>query len=66
MVVMKKYPDAEIRYLAGKQILTRGEKITDNAIGFLTYAPFGIPNLLNSIKNADKEFYLVNQSNSLW
>lgn len=62
MVVMKKYPDAEIRYLAGKQILTRGEKITDNVIGFLTYAPFGIPKLLNSIKNADKEFYLVNQS----
>lgn len=62
MVVRKKYPDAEIHYLAGKQILTRGEKITDNAIGFLTDAPFGIPEFLNGIKNADKEFYLVNQS----
>lgn len=62
MAVMKKYPDAEIHCLAGKQILTRGEKITDNVIGFLTDAPFGIPEFLNGIKNLDKEFYLVNQS----
>lgn len=34
----------------------------DNAIGFLTDAPFGIPDILNGFKNADKEFYLVNQS----
>lgn len=52
----------EIHCLLGKQILTKGEKITDNVIGFLTDAPFGIPEFLNSIKNADKEFYLVNQS----
>lgn len=45
-----------------KQILTKAEKIMDNAIGFLTDAPFGIPEVLNSIKNTDKEFYLVNQS----
>lgn len=62
LIVMKKYPDAEIHCLTGKQILTRGEKITDNIIGFFTDAPFGIPDLLNSIKNTDKEFYLVNQS----
>ena len=62
MVVMEKYPNAEIHGLLGKQILTKGEKITDNAIGFLTGAPFGIPEVLNSIKNTDKEFYLVNQS----
>lgn len=62
LVVMEKYPDAEIHGLMGKQILTRGEKITDYAIGFLTAAPFGIPEFLNGIKNADKEFYLVNQS----
>ena len=61
MAVIAKYPNAEIHYLMGKQILTRGEKIADNAIGFLTDAPFGIPEFLNGIKNADKEFYLVNQ-----
>ena len=62
MIVMEKYPNAEIHGLLGKQILTKGEKIMDNAIGFLTDAPFGIPEVLNSIKNTDKEFYLVNQS----
>ena len=62
MVVMEKYPDAEIHCLSGKQISTKGEKIADHTIGFLTNAPFGIPEFLNGIKNADKEFYLVNQS----
>ena len=62
MVVAEKYPDAEIHCLIGKQISTRGEKITDHAIGVLTNAPFGIPEFLNGIKNADKEFYLVKQS----
>lgn len=61
-IVMEKYPNAEIHGLIGKQILTKGEKITDNIIGFFTNAPFGIPEFLNSIKNADKEFYLVYQS----
>lgn len=61
MVVMEKYPNAEIHGLLGKQMLTKGEKITNNAIGFLADAPFGIPDFLNGINNADKEFYLVNQ-----
>lgn len=61
MVVTEKYPDAEIHCLMGKQALTKGEKITDNIIGFLTGAPFGIPEFLNGMNNADKEFYLVNQ-----
>lgn len=62
LVVMEKYPDAEIHCLMGKQILTKGEKAVDHAIGFLTTAPFGIPEVLNGIKNAEKEFYLVNQA----
>lgn len=61
-IVKEKYPNAEIHYLMGKQIPTKAEKITDNLIGFLTDAPFGIPDILNGFKNADKEFYLVNQS----
>lgn len=62
MVVMGKYPNAEIHGLLAKQILTKGEKMMDNAIGFLSDAPFEIPELLNGIKNTDKEFYLVHQS----
>lgn len=62
IIVMEKYPDAEIHCLTGKQILSRGEKVTDNAIGWLTTASFGIPDFINGIKNVDKEFYLVNQA----
>ena len=31
----------------------------DNLLGFFTDAPFGTPDLINSFKNMDKEFYLV-------
>lgn len=61
MVVMEKYPDSDIHYLIAKQLLTKGEKVIDNLLGFLTAAPFGIPDVINGIKNTDKEFYLVNQ-----
>ena len=58
-VIREKFPDAEIHTLLGKQKLTKGEKVVDNALGFLTSAPFGVPDLINSLKNLDKEFYLV-------
>lgn len=58
-IVMEKYPDAEIHYLMGEQILTKEEKVVDNLLGFLTDASFGIPDIINGLKNIDKEFYLV-------
>lgn len=61
MVVAEKYPDADIHYLMAKQIPTKNERIINNLIGFLTDAPFGIPDLINGIKNTDKEFYLVDK-----
>lgn len=61
-VIQKMFPDAEIQTLIGKIKLTKGEKVVDNALGFLTDAPFGIPEFINSIKNLDKEFYLVNKN----
>lgn len=64
MAVKHKYPDAEIYMLLGEQINTKAEKIIDNVIGFLTTAPFGIPQIINGFKNIDKEFYLVNQSDA--
>ena len=60
-VIREKYPDAEIHTLIGKAKLTKGEKVIDNALGFFTDAPFGIPDLINSFKNMDKEFYIVMQ-----
>lgn len=61
MIVMDKYPGSDIHYLMAKQLLTKGEKVIDNLVGFLTDAPFGIPDIVNGIKNTDKEFYLVMQ-----
>lgn len=61
MAVKQKFQNAEIYMLFGEQINTKSEKIIDNAIGFLTDAPFGIPQIINGFKNIDKEFYLVNQ-----
>ncbi len=57
--VRERFPDAEIHTLLGKQKLTRAERIIDNAVGILTDAPFGIPELISGVKNLEKEFYLV-------
>ena len=61
-VIRSKYPDAVIYPLLGKIKLTKREKIIDNVLGFFTDAPFGTPDIINSFKNADKEFYLVELS----
>lgn len=58
MVVRNKYPNAEIHYLIGKQLAAKSEKVIDNVIGFLTDAPFGLPDIINGMKNTDKEFFL--------
>lgn len=60
-IIREKYPDAVINTLLGKLKLGKNEKIIDNTLGFLTSAPFGIPDFINEVKNLDKEFYLVNQ-----
>ena len=57
--VRDKFPGTKIYTLLGEMKLTKSEKVIDNALGFLTDAPFGIPALINGMKNPDKEFYLV-------
>ena len=58
-VIREKFTDAEIHTLLGKLRLTKSEKVIDNLLGFFTDSPFGTPELINSFKNIDKEFYLV-------
>ena len=60
-VIYEKYPNAEIHTLLGKLKLTKSEKVIDNMLGFFTEAPFGMPDLINGLKNLDKEFYLVTE-----
>ncbi|MBQ0038319.1 MAG: helix-turn-helix transcriptional regulator [Clostridiales bacterium] len=58
-IVRERYPDAQINGLMMKQKNTKEEKIIDNLLGFLTPTPFGVPEVINGVKNLDKEFYLV-------
>lgn len=58
-IVLEKFRDSEIHGLIAKQILTKSERAIDNVLGFLTDAPFGIPEFLNDVKNTDKAYYLV-------
>lgn len=59
MVVRSKYPNAKIRFLTGKQIETKSEKIIDYAIMFFLDGPLGVPEIINGMKNTDKDYYLV-------
>jgi transcriptional regulator with XRE-family HTH domain len=59
MVVRTKYPNAEIYDLVAHQILTKGEKVLDWALG-LTFSSFGAPQTVHDMENVDKKFYLVN------
>ncbi len=58
-IVREKYPEAEIMTLMPQKVLTKGEKIIDNILGWFTSAPFGTPDLINSIKLVGNEYYLV-------
>ncbi len=58
-IVREKYPTAEIMTLIPQKVLTKGEKVVDNLLGWLTDAPFGTPDLINSIKLLGCEYYLV-------
>lgn len=60
-IVREKYPDAKINPLLAETKLTKGEKVVDNLLGFLTDAGFGIPRVLNDIKSVDQQYYLVEQ-----
>lgn len=59
-VVREKFCGGEIHGLLAKQIPTKKERVIDNVLGFLTDAPFGIPEFINDVKNTDKAYYLVN------
>lgn len=60
-IVMSRYPEAEIHYLVVRQKLTKSEKVVDNLLGWLTPAPFGIPDMLNSLK-LQGNYYLVTKN----
>lgn len=58
-IVKEKYPGCEIHLLSGRQLPTKSEKVIDNLLGFLTDAPFGIPDMINSVRNTNREYFLA-------
>ena len=50
--------DEDNRRFVPDEVFETVEEAADT-VGFLTDAPFGIPQFINGIKNLDKEFYLV-------
>lgn len=58
-IIREKFPDSEIMTLLPRKKLTKSEKTIDNLLGFLTTAPFGVPDFINSMKLVGNEYYLV-------
>lgn len=63
-LMREQFPEAKICTLLGRPELTKTEKIVDNALGFLTPAPFGVPEFIKSVKHLDREYYLVEREDS--
>lgn len=63
-LMRERFPEANICTLLGRPELTKTEKIVDNALGFLTPAPFGVPEFIKSVKHLDREYYLVEREDS--
>ena len=59
-----KFPDAKICTLLGRPELANDEKVVDNTLGILTPVPFGTPEYMKSVRQIDKDFYLVERENT--
>ncbi len=58
-IVRARFPEEQISTLVVEKVLTKAEKLTDNALGFLTDAPFGIPQFIHQMRLIGNEYYLV-------
>lgn len=53
------FPDGKICTLLGRPDLTQEEGIVDSTLGILTQGPFGMPEFMKSVRDLDRDFYLV-------
>ena len=56
-----RFPDAKICTLLGRPELAAEDRVVDSTLGFLTPTPFGTPEFMKSVRDIDKDFYLVEQ-----
>ena len=64
-MMRQRFPDARICSLLGRPEVTGGS-IADRSQGLLTPVPFGSPEYIKSIRNLDRDFYLVEQPEGAW
>ena len=55
----QRFPNARVSTLLGRPELTEAAQVVDRTQGFLTADPFGMPEFLKSVRNTQREFYLV-------
>lgn len=60
-LMREKFPGARICSLLGRPELTQEERVVDSTLGFLTPIPFGSPEFMKSVRDLDRDFYLVEQ-----
>lgn len=58
-LMREKFPESRICTLLGRPELTKEDRIVDSTLGFLTPVPFGTPEFMKSVRDIDKDFYLV-------
>ncbi len=58
-MMKEKFPRAEIFTLVPEKVLTKGERVIDHLLGFLTDAPFGTADMFNSVKLLGSEYYIA-------
>ena len=62
-MMLEKFPAARICTLHGRPELTDEETYVDSTLGFLTPVPFGMPEFMKSMRDLNKDFYLVEREN---
>lgn len=63
-LMREQFPNGRICTLLGRPELTETEKVLDHVRGFLTPAPFGVPEFIKSVNSPDKAYYLVEQEDT--
>ena len=63
-MMREKFPNDRICTLLGRPELNGEEKIVDSTRGFLTQVPFGSPEFLKSVRELERDFYLVEQEDA--
>lgn len=61
-MMLSRFPNAQIWVLQGRPELADPEMTMDSTMGFLTPTPFGAPEFVKSLRDSQRDFYLVEQN----